>query len=87
MQDQLEQIRIEALAEMQEVETLETLEKLRIKYFGRKGLFTDVMKGMGTDKVTFYLKLKLAFFSGEILFSFFSTNFSLYTTQNSEKLS
>ena len=32
---------------MQEVETLETLEKLRIKYFGRKGLFTDVMKGMG----------------------------------------
>ena len=47
MQDQLEQIRIEALAEMQEVETLETLEKLRIKYFGRKGLFTDVMKGMG----------------------------------------
>ena len=47
MQDQLEKIRIEALAEMQEVETLETLEKLRIKYFGRKGLFTDVMKGMG----------------------------------------
>ena len=47
MQDQLEQIRTEALAEMQEVETLETLEKLRIKYFGRKGLFTDVMKGMG----------------------------------------
>ena len=46
MQDQLEQIRTEALAEMQEVETLETLEKLRIKYFGRKGLFTDVMKGM-----------------------------------------
>ena len=48
MQDQLEQIRTEALAEMQEVETLETLEKLRIKYFGRKGLFTDVMKGMGS---------------------------------------
>ena len=47
MQDQLEKIRIEALAEMQEVETLETLEKLRIKYFGRKGLYTDVMKGMG----------------------------------------
>ena len=47
MQDQLEKIRIEALAEMQEVETLETLEKLRIKYFGRKGLGTDVMKGMG----------------------------------------
>ena len=47
MQDQLEKIRIEALAEMQEVETLETLEKLRIKYFGRKGLFPDVMKGMG----------------------------------------
>ncbi|HIA68065.1 TPA: phenylalanine--tRNA ligase subunit alpha [Candidatus Poribacteria bacterium] len=47
MQDQLEQIRTEALAEIQEVETLETLEQLRIKYFGRKGLFTDVMKGMG----------------------------------------
>ena len=47
MQDQLEKIRIEALTEMQEVETLEILEKLRIKYFGRKGLYTDVMKGMG----------------------------------------
>ena len=47
MQDQLEKIRIEALAEMQEAETLEILEKLRIKYFGRKGLYTDVMKGMG----------------------------------------
>ena len=47
MQDQLEQIKTEALAEIQDVDTLEMLEQLRIKYLGRKGLFTGVMKGIG----------------------------------------
>ena len=47
MQEQLKQIKTEALAELQAVTDARELESLRIKYFGRKGQITAVMRGMG----------------------------------------
>ena len=47
MQKQLKQIETEALENLKNVENLAELESLRIKYFGRKGAFTALMKGMG----------------------------------------
>ena len=47
MQEELKQIETEALAELKTVEDLSDLESLRIKYFGRKGLLSTVMRGMG----------------------------------------
>ena len=46
MQEQLKQIEAEALAELKTANDLRELESLRIKYFGRKGELTAVMKGM-----------------------------------------
>jgi phenylalanyl-tRNA synthetase alpha chain len=47
MQEQLKQIKTKALAELQAVTDARELESLRIKYFGRKGQITTVMRGMG----------------------------------------
>ncbi len=47
MQEQLKQIETEALTELKSVKDLRELESLRIKYFGRKGALTVVMKEMG----------------------------------------
>ena len=47
MKAELEAIQAEALAALEDVNSLDTLESLRIAYFGRKGKLTDVMKGMG----------------------------------------
>ena len=47
MQEQLKQIETEALADVKAVKHPRELESLRIKYFGRKGLLTAVMKEMG----------------------------------------
>ena len=47
MQKQLKQVEAEALESLKNVENLAELESLRIKYFGRKGAFTALMKGMG----------------------------------------
>ena len=47
MQGQLKQIKTEALTELKTVNDLRELESLRIKYFGRKGLLSAVMRGMG----------------------------------------
>ncbi len=47
MQEQLKQIETEALTELKSVTHRRELESLRIKYFGRKGALTVVMKGMG----------------------------------------
>jgi phenylalanyl-tRNA synthetase alpha chain len=47
MQEQLKQIKTEALVELQAVTDARELEELRIKYFGRKGQITAVMRGMG----------------------------------------
>ncbi len=46
MKSELEAIQAEALEALKDVKTSETLESLRITYFGRKGKLTDVMKGM-----------------------------------------
>ncbi|MCZ6680683.1 MAG: phenylalanine--tRNA ligase subunit alpha [Candidatus Poribacteria bacterium] len=46
MQAELEQIETEALTELKVVNDLRELESLRIKYFGRKGQLTTVMRGM-----------------------------------------
>ena len=47
MQKQLNQIETEALESLENVENLANLESLRVKYFGRKGAFTALMRGMG----------------------------------------
>ncbi|MBC1473240.1 phenylalanine--tRNA ligase subunit alpha [Listeria grandensis] len=47
MLDQLEQLKQEALKEIGAVENLETLNDLRVKYLGKKGPMTEIMKQMG----------------------------------------
>lgn len=47
MKDELKSIRDEALEELKTVESLDELEQLRVKYFGRKGKLTSLLKGMG----------------------------------------
>ncbi len=46
MQEQLKMIKQEALEELASVENLEQLESLRVKYLGRRGRLTAVMRGM-----------------------------------------
>ena len=47
MQEELKKIETEALYELKAVTNSVDLEELRIKYFGRKGLLSTVMRGMG----------------------------------------
>ena len=47
MQEELKKIETEALYELKAVTNSVDLEGLRIKYFGRKGLLSTVMRGMG----------------------------------------
>ena len=47
MQEQLRQVETEALEALEKVKDLRELESLRVKYFGRKGSLTAVMRGMG----------------------------------------
>ncbi|MFV9511133.1 phenylalanine--tRNA ligase subunit alpha [Tepidibacillus sp. LV47] len=47
MQDRLKQIRVNALAEIDQVTDLQSLQSLRIKYLGKKGEITEVLRGMG----------------------------------------
>ena len=47
MQEELKKIEAEALYELIAVTNSVDLEELRIKYFGRKGLLSTVMRGMG----------------------------------------
>lgn len=47
MKETLSKIKSEADASLGTAETLEALEELRIKYLGKKGELTSVMKGMG----------------------------------------
>ncbi|MEG1857432.1 MAG: phenylalanine--tRNA ligase subunit alpha, partial [Pseudoflavonifractor sp.] len=48
MKEQLEQIRREALAALDETKAAQDLESLRVKYLGKKGELTAVLKQMGT---------------------------------------
>ena len=47
MREQLEQIKIAAEAQLNSAETIEALEEARIKYLGKKGELTGILKGMG----------------------------------------
>lgn len=47
MKDQLNKIRDNALSELESVSSTEEIENLRIKYLGKKGELTGVLRGMG----------------------------------------
>ncbi len=47
MQDQLLALKEQALAELAAVETLDALKDLRVKYLGKKGPMTEILRGMG----------------------------------------
>lgn len=47
MKARLEELRGEALQELQGVETPQTLNDLRVKYLGKKGALTEILRGMG----------------------------------------
>ena len=47
MKQQLEQIKKTAEEQLQNAETIEALEEARIKYLGKKGELTSILKGMG----------------------------------------
>ena len=46
MEEKLKLLEKEALAELNSVENLDQLEARRVKYFGRRGRLTEIMKGM-----------------------------------------
>ena len=48
MKQQLEQIKKTAEEQLQNAETIEALEEARIKYLGKKGELTSILKGMGS---------------------------------------
>ncbi|OMF35980.1 phenylalanine--tRNA ligase subunit alpha [Paenibacillus sp. FSL H8-0548] len=47
MKERLEGLRTEALQELQHVETPQQLNDLRVKYLGKKGALTEILRGMG----------------------------------------
>jgi phenylalanyl-tRNA synthetase alpha chain len=47
MKEKLEAIKVEALAKLQEVQDPQALNDLRVKYLGKKGELTEVLRGMG----------------------------------------
>ena len=47
MKEKLAQIRADALASIQKVDTAAALDALRVKYLGKKGELTAVLKQMG----------------------------------------
>ncbi|WP_438347283.1 phenylalanine--tRNA ligase subunit alpha [Paenibacillus sp. FA6] len=48
MKERLEALKIEALAQLQEVSGPEQLNDLRVKYLGKKGALTEILRGMGS---------------------------------------
>ncbi|OBR62878.1 phenylalanine--tRNA ligase subunit alpha [Paenibacillus oryzae] len=48
MKERLEELRGEALRELQEVESQGALNDLRVKYLGKKGALTEILRGMGS---------------------------------------
>jgi len=48
MKERLEALKNEALAQLQEVDSPETLNDLRVKYLGKKGALTEILRGMGS---------------------------------------
>jgi phenylalanyl-tRNA synthetase alpha chain len=47
MKERLEALKLEALQELEQVTDLQQLNELRIKYLGKKGPLTEVLRGMG----------------------------------------
>lgn len=47
MKEKLEALKVEALAKLQEVMDQQVLNELRVKYLGKKGELTEVLRGMG----------------------------------------
>jgi len=47
MKEKLEALKVEALAKLQEVVDPQVLNDLRVKYLGKKGELTEVLRGMG----------------------------------------
>lgn len=47
MRDQLEKIRVEASQQIHSAENLDSLNELKVKYLGKKGLLTQILKQMG----------------------------------------
>ena len=47
MKDQIEQIRLNAIDEISKAEDLKSLVDLKVKYLGKKGELTSVLRGMG----------------------------------------
>jgi len=47
MKEKLEEIRATGLAAIAQAESLRSLDDVRVKYLGRKGLVTDVLRGLG----------------------------------------
>ena len=46
MREQIEQLKIQLSEELKAVENLQELDGIRVKYLGKKGLVTDLLKGM-----------------------------------------
>ena len=47
MKEQLQAIKLSVESALKDADTLEALEEIRIKYMGKKGELTAVLKGMG----------------------------------------
>ncbi|ANY68188.1 phenylalanine--tRNA ligase subunit alpha [Paenibacillus sp. BIHB 4019] len=47
MKERLEALRVEALQELQQVDNPQVLNDLRVKYLGKKGALTEILRGMG----------------------------------------
>ena len=47
MKDKLEKIKSESIVEIDNVENAQQLEEIRIKYLGKKGELTQLLRGMG----------------------------------------
>lgn len=47
MEDKLKNIEKEALEQLQSVEDMGTLDSIRVKYLGKKGILTEFLRGMG----------------------------------------
>lgn len=46
MKEQIQHVKDSFIEEIEDINTLDKLDKIRVKYLGRSGLMTDVMKGM-----------------------------------------
>ena len=47
MKEQINQIKQNALAEILQTQELKTLNEVKVKYLGKKGELTSVLRGMG----------------------------------------